>query len=88
MIESTVAQNSRDGIVYRAITGIDGNVVTLGSSVVAIKPIGTKIMNLSSNVKVYGKTGNTYPSYFSIRHASGFTTVDAIEIGETEFYCG
>lgn len=87
VIESTVAQASISGIVYRVITGIAGNVVTLSSSVVAIKPIWTKIMNLSSNVKVYGKTGNIYPSYFSIRHTSWFTSVDAIEIGETEFYC-
>lgn len=87
VIETTLAQNSVTWHVYRAITWISWNDVTLSSSVVSAKPAGTKIMNLTSNVKVYGKNWNTYASYFSVRHTQNHSSTDVVEIGETEFYC-
>lgn len=87
VVESTVAQASISWNVYRAITAITGNQVTLSGSLGFVKPVGTKVMNLTSNVRVYGKQGNTFASYFSIRFVNTFVNTDVVEIGETEFFC-
>ena len=84
VFEGSVAEASSTGQRYRAITNIVGNVVTVGASLGYDSQSGRQLMNLTSNVRVYGSAGNTYRTHISVRLSSSFATANAIEIGPCE----
>lgn len=69
------------------ISLISGNIITLSGWLWFDKPNWTKVINISSNVKIYWKNWNTYASYFSIKVHVNHTTTWCVEIWETEIYC-
>lgn len=82
--EPSVAADSVSGTVHRAITGISGNDVTIGANLGFASQVGRRVFNLSRNVRVWGRTGNTYRTHISVRLRSTFATANAIEIGPCE----
>lgn len=84
VFEGSVAEASTTGQRYRAITNIVGNVVTVGARLGFVSQSNRKVMNLTSNVRIYGAAGNTYRTHISVRVSSTFSTANAIEIGPCE----
>lgn len=84
VFEGSVDEASSTGQRYRAITNIVGNVVTVGASLGYASQSGRQLMNLTSNVRVYGSVGNSYRTHISVRLSSSFATANAIEIGPCE----
>lgn len=84
VFEPSVSQDSVNGTVRRAITGISGNDVTIGASLAYASQVGRRVINLTRNVKIRADAGNTYRSHISIRLRWTFAVANAVEIGPCE----
>lgn len=72
-------------ITTKAITAVTASTATIGVSLAAARLSGTKIINLTRNVRVSGKNDNTYGSQIAIRVGTNHTTTDCVELGPFEF---
>lgn len=82
--EPSVAADSVNGTVWRAITGKSGNDITIGANLGFASQVGRRVFNLTRNVRIYGTQGNTHKTHISVRLRSTFAVANAIEIGPCE----
>lgn len=78
----SVAEASVTGHRYRAVTGINGNAVTIGANLGFNSQAGRTVMNLTRNVQIKA-VDNLYRSHVSIQVPSA-AVANAIEIGPSE----
>lgn len=84
----SVAEASVNGVRYRDIVAISDKSITLSSALGFASQAGRTVVNTTRNVRVVGHMGTLYRTHVSIRVASSFTSVEAIEIGPSEFVTG
>jgi hypothetical protein len=85
VFDGTVAEGTLNSHRYRKISAIAGNNVTISANLGYASPIGRRVCNLTSNVRIYGVNGNSFRTQVSIRIPTAQTTASIVEIGETEF---
>ena len=84
IFECTTTDTNTTNQFWRTISSIAGNNVTFNANLANATHIGRKVGNLSRNVKIYGKNGNSYRSHISVRHKSNYSITNSIEIGPCE----
>jgi hypothetical protein len=71
--------------IYRAITAVTSNTVTLGASIGTSRLAGTKVMNVTRNVRLSGAIGQTWLASMVISINASYATANSIELGNFEF---
>jgi hypothetical protein len=84
VFEPSVAQNVANGSVWRAITGVSGNAITVGANLGYASQAGRRVANLSRNVRVWGTVGNTYRTHIALRFRTAWASTNNVEIGPCE----
>jgi hypothetical protein len=84
VFEPSVAQGVANGSVWRAITGVSGNDITVGANLGYASQAGRRVANLSRNVRVWGAVGNTYRTHIALRFRSAWASSSNVEIGPCE----
>lgn len=71
-------------ITARVITAVTASTVTIGASLWAARLSWSKLMNVSSNVRVWWQNWNTYTSHISLRYGATQNVTNCIEIWPCE----
>lgn len=72
-------------ITARVITAVTASTVTIWASLWATRANGSKLMNISSNVRVWWSNWNTYSSHIAMRVWASHAITNCIEIWPSEF---
>jgi len=72
-------------ITARVITAVTASTVTIWASLWATRANGSKLMNISSNVRVWWSNWQTYTSHIAMRVSTSHAITNCVEIWPSEF---